>query len=242
MEKLSKNQKIRLMYDFWHRSVMHYAIWYAEVKHQMGEEKAREVLQYAYENAMSIQIKRFAKIFNYNIEDGLPKPLLDLPDENLDELLRAFALNWLAFDGVWFQGVEFKYGMNDAKRCNDSCWAQFAPFEANAIKKILQLGDKPGLAGLKKALQYRMYAYINKQSIHEETENSFVFQMDECRVQVARSRKGLPDYPCKSAGLVEFPRFAEAIDPQIKTECITCPPDKHPKEHYCKWRFYIEDN
>ncbi|GAI20039.1 unnamed protein product, partial [marine sediment metagenome] len=73
-----------------------------------------------------------------------------------------------------------------------------------------------------------------------ETPNSFIFQMNECRVQDARKRKGLDDYPCKSGGMAEFPTFAESIDSRIKTECISCPPDEHPKEWYCKWRFTIE--
>ena len=54
--------------------------------------------------------------------------------------------------------------------------------------------------------------------------------MNNCRVQSARKRKGLDDYPCKSGGLVEYTSFVEAIDPRIKTECIGCSPDAHPNE------------
>jgi hypothetical protein len=80
---------------------------------------------------------------------------------------------------------------------------------------------------------------INVQSIVEETEDSFVFQMNECRVQAARKRKGLADYPCKSAGLVEYAYFARAIDPRIETECVGCPPDAHPEKWFCAWRFTL---
>ncbi|MCB0805829.1 MAG: hypothetical protein KDC05_08530, partial [Bacteroidales bacterium] len=65
-------------------------------------------------------------------------------------------------------------------------WGQFSPFEAWSIKRQLNLGEKPGLEGLKKALQYRLYAFINEQSFAEETETSFVFRMNQCRVQNAR--------------------------------------------------------
>jgi len=99
--------------------------------------------------------------------------------------------------------------------------------------------DNPGLEGLKVALQFRLYAFINKQSISNETESSFEFYMNECRVQVARKRKGLEDYPCKSGGMIEYTSFAEAIDSRIKTECISCPPDAHPETYYCGWKFYI---
>lgn len=239
-DKLTKAGKARLILDFFHRTLMHHAIWFAEVKHQLGRDKAFEVLDNAWQKSYDIQMKRLAKILGYENEEGIPLPMLDLPGEKLDELLEGSAVNWLANDGVWFQSVEFKYGMNDAKRCNDSAWAQFSPLEAWSIKRILDLGDRPGLDGLKRALQFRLYAYINKQSFVDETQNSFVFRMNECRVQMARKRKGLDDYPCKSGGLVEYTTFAEAIDPRIRTECIACPPDPHPDEYFCAWRFYIE--
>ncbi len=100
--------------------------------------------------------------------------------------------------------------------------------------------ENPGLEGLKKALGFRIYESINSQSIVEETENSFVFQMNRCRVQDARKRKGLDDYPCKSAGLVEYTYFASAIDKRIRTECLGCPPDSHPDDWYCAWKFILE--
>ncbi len=86
-----------------------------------------------------------------------------------------------------------------------------------------------------------MYSLINRQSIVDESPESFVFQMNECRVQVARKRKNLDDYPCKSGGSVEYAYFARAIDPRIKTECIGCPPDAHPEEWFCAWRFSINE-
>jgi hypothetical protein len=148
--------------------------------------------------------------------------------------------NWLVNDGVWFQTIEQSEGLGEAKRCNDSCWAHFSPFEAATIKQGLGLSDNPGLAGLKRALGFRVYASINEQSMVDEGEKSFVFQMNKCRVQAARKRKGLPDYPCKSGGLVEYSYFARSIDARIKTECVGCPPDEHPEEWFCAWRFYLD--
>ena len=239
-DNLTKAEKSKIILDFFHLTIMHHAIWFAEVQHQMGREKAFKALDAAWQKSYSIQMKRLGKILGFENEDGVPQPLLGLPDEKLDELMEGSAINWLANDGVWFQAVEFEYGMNEAKRCNDSAWAQFSPLEAWSIKRMLQLPEQAGLEGLKKALNYRLYACINKHSFAEETENSFVFRMNECRVQVARKRKGLEDYPCKSGGLVEYSTFAEAIDARIKAECISCPPDPHPEEYYCAWRFSIQ--
>ena len=116
---------------------------------------------------------------------------------------------------------------------------RFSPYEAHGIKQFLKMGDKPGLEGLKKALNFRMYSLINKQSIVDEGPQSFIFQMNECRVQAARKRKNLDDYPCKTAGLVEYRYFASAIDSRIETECIGCPPDPHPETWFCAWRFTL---
>lgn len=241
-QNLSKKQTAKLIIDFWHRTIMHYSIWFGEVQHQFGKEVALQTMQEALSKSYHIQMKRLGKILDFELDDEIPAPLLKHSDEKLEELKSAVAVNWLANDGVWFQAVEFTRGMNDAKRCNDSAWAQFSPFEAWSVKRFLNLPDKPGLEGLKTALNFRLYATINKQSIDSETENSFVFRMNDCRVQNARKRKGLDDYPCKSGGLVEYRTFAEAIDPRIETECIGCPPDPHPEEWFCAWKFSIKNN
>ena len=135
--------------------------------------------------------------------------------------------------------MEFSYGINDAKRCNDSTWARFSPFEAHSIKKLLGMEEHPGLEGLAQALNFRMYSRLNRQSARFE-DGSLIFTMDNCRVQSARMRKNLPDYPCKSAGLVEYARFAEGIDDRIQTECIGCPPDAHPESWFCACKFRLK--
>ncbi|SDO98855.1 DUF6125 family protein [Desulforhopalus singaporensis] len=239
--ELNKKEIAEFIVDLFHRLVLHHGLWYAEVKHQMGSDRAMELLDRASKKSLQIQLKHLGDLLGFSLEDGIPSFLLDLDEEKLVELKSRLAKNWLVNDGVWFQTVEFAEGMNEAKRCNDSCWAQFSPVEAGCIKNLLELGPKPGLEGLKKALGFRIYECINTQSIVEEQENSFVFQMNRCRVQDARKRKGLADYPCKSAGLVEYSYFAKTIDPRIKTSCIGCPPDQHPDEWYCAWKFSMEE-
>lgn len=232
--------KSRFIIEMFNRIVVHHALWFTEVRHQMGMEKALTALEKASERSLAIQMKRLAPILGFEIKDGVPGGIADLSDTDKKDLMAAVAKNWLVNDGVWFQAIEFDHGMTDAKRCNDSCWAQFSPFEARSIKKFLNMEENPGLDGLKKALYFRMYSMINKQSISEETDDSFVFQMNDCRVQSARKRKNLDDYPCKSGGMVEYTYFARAIDSRIETECIGCPPDEHPEEWYCAWRFSLK--
>ena len=240
-ETLNKKERAQLILDFFHRTIVHHALWYSEVKHQLGEEKALDILEQASKKSYEIQMQHLSKIFKFEMMDNIPEPLLKMNEDDQKMLLDRTAKNWLVGDGVWFQTVEFSEGMNDAKRCNDSCWAQFSPVEAASIKNLLGLEKQPGLDGLKRALAFRLYGTINEQSIRDEEGNSFVFQMDKCRVQAARNRKGLADYPCKSAGLVEYTYFARAIDKRITTECIGCPPDEHPKDWYCAWKFSLDE-
>jgi len=239
VEELSQEDTARLVMDMFHRIMIHYALWFTEVRHQMGMQRALEILKTASEKSIGIQLNRLAKFIGFEMKDGLPKPLLKMSKESLQELMNQVAVNWLANDGVWFQAVEFSSGMDDAKRCNDTCWAHFSPFEAQSIKNFLNLPPNPGLEGLKKALNFRVYARINEQRVIEEQKDSFVFQMNRCRVQEARQRKGLDDYPCKSGGTTEYTYFARSIDNRISTECIACPPDEHPAEWFCSWRFKI---
>ncbi|OEU46262.1 MAG: cytosolic protein [Desulfobulbaceae bacterium S3730MH12] len=237
---LNHEETATYIVDLFNKIIIHHALWFSEVKHQMGMEKALELLQNATKKSYGIQMKHLGSLLGFDMVDGVPAPLLEMAPEKLKELKSRVAKNWLVNDGVWFQAIEFSEGMNDAKRCNDSCWAQFSPFEASSIKKLLGLGTNPGLDGLKRALGFRVYEAINEQSVVEETESSFIFQMNQCRVQNARKRKGLDDYPCKSGGLVEYSYFARAIDSRIKTECLGCPPDEHPPEWFCAWKFSLE--
>ncbi len=237
--ELNHQETARFILDLFHRTMIHHCLWFSEVSHQIGREKAFEILHTAAERSYDIQMRHLSTILGFEMQDGVPAPLLDMDEQSLHNLKDRVAKNWLANDGVWFQAVEFTQGMNDAKRCNDSCWAKFSPFEASSIKKFLGLSEQPGLEGLKRALGFRVYAGINKQSIVDDPPDGFIFRMDECRVQAARNRKGLDDYPCKSGGLVEYSYFARAVDPRITTTCLGCPPDAHPEEWYCAWKFSL---
>jgi hypothetical protein len=165
----------------------------------------------------------------------------DLSREELRGLLVDAAKNWLAHDGLWFQAVERAHGMEAAIRADAEAWERFTRIEASRIMKRLGLEPGGGIPALIQALKYRLYAHLNVQEIAEATDRRCVFRMNTCRVQDARKRKGLPDFPCKPVGLVEYAGFAETIDPRIRTRCLACPPDPHPEEFYCAWEFTIED-
>ncbi|MHA1378133.1 MAG: DUF6125 family protein [Candidatus Helarchaeota archaeon] len=164
-----------------------------------------------------------------------------LTKERLIGLIVDAAKNWLAHDGLWFQEVEKVYGMDKAIELDANAWRKFTVIEAKRIMQRMNIKHGGGIPSLIEALKYRLYAHINEQEIIEITDNRCIFRMNNCRVQAARKRRGLPDFPCKPVGLVEYSEFAKAIDPRIKTRCIACPPDVHPKNYFCSWEFIIQE-
>jgi len=238
--ELSREELIDFLLETFHRTLVHYGLWLHETLWQTDTATAVELEERVFRSSFAIQMRRLGKILGFAVDErGVPQRLKELSREQLLELVTGQAVNWLANDGVWFQAIESAQGMDSAKRINDTCWTHYSPYEAERIKRYLGLGERSGLEGLKQALAFRNYALVNRQSIHQIDENSFVFQMNDCRVQSARKRRGLPDYPCRSVGLVEYPYFARSIDPRIQTECLGCPPDHHPEEWYCAWKFTL---
>lgn len=165
----------------------------------------------------------------------------DLPREQLLKLIDVYAKAWQAMDGAYFLALEEKYGMDVAIEMDKEAWKIFSPIEARRIMKEFYIPSNGGLKSLEQALGYRVYARLNKQSTEWVDKNTLQFTMNECRIQVARNRKGLPDFPCRQVGEIEYSYFAETIDPRIKTQCLFCPPGKHPDDAYCKWEFTLEE-
>ena len=167
------------------------------------------------------------------------KQLEGLDRDTLIEMLKDAARNWLAHDGLWFLAAENHHGMEHAIELDREAWEKFTVVEAGRIMKRHGIEPGGGIPALAKALQYRLYAYMNEQEITDITENTLTFTMRTCRVQDARKRKGLPDFPCKPVGLVEYANFAKTIDPRIETRCITCPPERTDDSCWCSWEFTI---
>jgi hypothetical protein len=238
LEKLNQTELAHYAVDVLRRIILHYGIWFSEVAHQLGLEEAIRLEGKVSASFFPIAMNRVSRTLGVQTEGGLPVWLVKMEKEKLIGLINALSANWLTNDGVWFRTVEDNHDMYTSKRCNDTCWTRYSPVEASVIKSFLHLPEQSGLNGLEQALRFRLYANINEQTI-ERSGNGLTLRMMRCLVQKTRGSQGLPDYPCKSAGLVEFDAFARTIDCRIRTDCISCPPDEHPKEWYCAWRFCI---
>lgn len=161
--------------------------------------------------------------------------------DQLIELIEIYSKNWLAMDGVWFQSIEQKSGMDEAMFHDAEAWRRFTVIEAKRIKEFLKLPDNSGVNGLEKALRLRFYANINKDLI-EIDGNTLTYTAVECRVQTARARKGMPFHPCKSVGEIEYSGFAKVIDERFVCECVSCYPDITDNSCCCKWRFTLKED
>ncbi|PLX80622.1 MAG: hypothetical protein C0616_07795 [Desulfuromonas sp.] len=166
--------------------------------------------------------------------------LRDLSKDELISIIIDDAKNWLAHDGLWFQAVERMHGMDQAIEADRAAWQKFTVIEAQRIMNRLGIEPGGGIPALVECLKHRLYARLNLQEAVEISESRVVFRMVDCRVQSARKRKGLPDFPCKSVGLVEYAEFARTVDPRIETRCIACPPDPHPDAYWCAWEFVLK--
>lgn len=161
--------------------------------------------------------------------------------EELIDIIVDDAKNWLAHDGLWFQAIEKTHGMEVAIAADTDAWRKFTVIEAKRIMARLGIEPGGGIPALLECLNHRLYARLNLQEAVDVSDSRAVFRMVDCRVQSARKRKGLDDFPCKSVGIVEYSEFARTIDPRIQTNCIACPPDAHPEDYYCSWEFTLQD-
>lgn len=162
---------------------------------------------------------------------------MDRPD--LLRALEMFAKNWLAHDGSWFLAAEERFGMDTAIDLDGAAWKRFAAVEARRIMTTFGIPEHGGLEALERALPLRLYAVLNSQHTEWSGDRSRLrFFMDVCRVQDTRRRKGLPDFPCRSVGVIEFATFAATIDPRIRTSCLHCPPQA-PEGLFCGWEFTL---
>ena len=166
--------------------------------------------------------------------------LEDLSREQLLELLAIYSKNWLAMDGVWFQSVERKYGMEEAMFHDVEAWKRFTVTEGRRIKKFLGLPERPGLEGLERALEFRFYANLSRYELRREGEQP---ALPGAGVPGAAGQDqeahGPAPLQARGAG-EEYAGFARTIDDRISCQCVSCCPEVTQEDCACAWRFTLE--
>lgn len=166
------------------------------------------------------------------------KMLSSLDKWELVDLLLFNIRNVWRVDGLYFLGIEEKFGTEDATEIDKKCWEYLAKVEARYLKEMFSLEDS--LEGLSKALRLTSWALDHPSKEMEIKDEVLTLRITECHTQKTRVEKGLKEFPCKSVRLNYLKTFVEGFSQNINISCNVCPPDEHPNDLWCEWEFKMK--
>ncbi len=165
-------------------------------------------------------------------------PLDDMSQTELRSYLDFLLWHYRVADAFWFLFTSEQYGQQAAEELNLRIWKKAGELAAKDLIKRFNITER-GLDGFIKAQSLYPWALIIGYKF-EITENEIFLTVPSCPSQIARLKHGLGEYNCKEMHKSEFEAFSKVVDERICVECVFAPPDKHPDNTFCKWRFYIK--
>lgn len=165
--------------------------------------------------------------------------LSEMPiEKSLDYFFLQIRNLWRV-DGLYFLGIEEKFGTEAATEIDAGVWQIMAKIEAKSLRRMFQVSENTDISTIMNLLQKSSWALDQSFKTVETSDNKAVLTIDRCRTQEARLRKGLGEFPCKRVRFGYLKNFAKTLNPNVEVNCIVCPPDKHPPDLWCRWEFKL---
>lgn len=162
-----------------------------------------------------------------------------MPKEKLFDYFFLQIRNIWRVDGLYFLGIEKKFGTEAATEIDAGVWETMAAIEAKSLQRMFKISENPDLATVIGLLRKSSWTLDQPFKTIEASDKRATLSIDKCRTQEARLSKGLREFPCKKVRFGYLRTFAKTLNPKIEVNCLVCPPDEHPKNLWCRWEFAL---